>query len=310
MIGLISGTVTAAARSLGHYISLGVTSLLMLFVGGTLLRSAFIGQRSWMYGPDSPNPSWCKRFGPLLIQQLAACLIVADPLRHCLFDIGLWAGCSNNPTYQRINTTNAFPPLCYDSSYQYLCSVPCCVPVWQPGNDSSTKAEFSWFPPQSQFPELATLRANDTVYLPPGFDAAQQPWDVFKPSTFLWETGAAHTTRGTFTDKDCKFGVNSETGYCFLIDETSPMPYEERVKQLPLKDVSKPFDAVTNPHECNCNQCTIDETITHLQPLGIVFTIVFTYSGFALLAVAVGWNANIVQKLKGIKAKWRALRGA
>ena len=41
----------------------------------------------------------------------------------------------------------------------------------------------------------------------------------------------------------------------------------------------------------------------------VLFAIVFTYSGFALLAVAVGWNANIVQKLKGMRTKWRALRG-
>ena len=162
MIGLISGTVTAAARSLGHYITLSITSVLMIGVGYMLLRSAIWGQREWMYGPDSPNPSWKKRYGPFLVQQFAACLIIADPLRHVLFDVGLWAGCSNNPTYGRINTTDAFPSSCYDSSYQYRCTVPCCVPVWlaEPNPALAGAAEasddYAWFPPQSQFfPENA-----------------------------------------------------------------------------------------------------------------------------------------------------------
>ena len=46
----------------------------MIGVGYMLLRSAIWGQREWMYGPDSPNPSWKKRYGTFLIQQFAACL--------------------------------------------------------------------------------------------------------------------------------------------------------------------------------------------------------------------------------------------
>ena len=33
------------------------------------------------------------------------------------------------------------------------------------------------------------------------------------------------------------------------------------------------------------------------------------YSGFALLSIAVLWNANILQKLGDVAAKWRELRG-
>ena len=46
-----------------------------------------------------------------------------------------------------------------------------------------------------------------------------------------------------------------------------------------------------------------------LAPLGIVFTIVFTYVGFGLLAAAVAWNANVVDKLKHLQKTWRRLRG-
>ena len=62
----------------------------MLLVGVMLWRSAVFGQRSWMYGSESEKPNRFKQYGPFLLQQLAACLIVADPLRHVLFDIGLW----------------------------------------------------------------------------------------------------------------------------------------------------------------------------------------------------------------------------
>jgi len=308
VIGLISGTVTAAARSLGHYIALSITSLLMLFVGAMLLRSAISGQRCWMHGPDSPSPHRAKRYGPFLLQQLAVCLVIADPLRHVLFDVGLWAGCSNNPTYARINSTDAFPSGCYDSSYQYRCTVPCCVPTWKATSNATT--EYAWSPPQSQLPQLATLRPDGTIYLPSGYAAAQQPWEVFKPGALLWESGLAHAgAGGGLSDADCEHGANSATGYCFLVDEATPMPYADRLKLLPLKDAAKPFDAETNPHECNCNQCSPSETMSHLAPLGILFTLVFTYTGFLLLAMAVAWNANIAQKLRGMRAKWQALRG-
>jgi hypothetical protein len=51
-----------------------------------------------------------------------------------------------------------------------------------------------------------------------------------------------------------------------------------------------------------------DENISCLSVLGVFFTIVFTYSGFVLLAVGTFWNANIVSKLKKIKEQWRKLR--
>jgi len=51
------------------------------------------------------------------------------------------------------------------------------------------------------------------------------------------------------------------------------------------------------------------ENLTNLSPVGWIFTIICTYSGFTCLFVGILWNANIVQKLKGIKQRWRQLRG-
>ncbi len=54
---------------------------------------------------------------------------------------------------------------------------------------------------------------------------------------------------------------------------------------------------------------TNDENLTNLSTIGILFTIVCTYSGFILLAFGTLWNANIMSKLVIIRARWRQLRG-
>mmetsp|Transcript_99775 Transcript_99775/g.122049 ORF Transcript_99775/g.122049 Transcript_99775/m.122049 type:complete len:147 (-) Transcript_99775:233-673(-) len=51
------------------------------------------------------------------------------------------------------------------------------------------------------------------------------------------------------------------------------------------------------------------ETIHHLAPMGWLFTITFTWIGFALFVVGSLWNANIIEKLREVRHKWRVLRG-
>lgn len=51
------------------------------------------------------------------------------------------------------------------------------------------------------------------------------------------------------------------------------------------------------------------ENLTNLSPIGWLFTITFTYSGFICLFVGILWNADILKKLKVIKQRWRQLRG-
>ena len=51
------------------------------------------------------------------------------------------------------------------------------------------------------------------------------------------------------------------------------------------------------------------ETITHLAPMGILFTIFFTYIGFILFLIGNLWNANIIEKCREIRHKYRVLRG-
>lgn len=50
------------------------------------------------------------------------------------------------------------------------------------------------------------------------------------------------------------------------------------------------------------------ETIACLSPIGWVFTIFATYSGFILLVIGTMWNANICDKIADVKEKWKELR--
>lgn len=52
------------------------------------------------------------------------------------------------------------------------------------------------------------------------------------------------------------------------------------------------------------------ETIRCLSVTGVFFTIIFTYVGFVLLAWGTLWNANILDKLRDVREKWRELRAA
>lgn len=289
MIGLISGSVTAAARSLGHTISFAITGLLMLVVGVMLYNSASYGPRSYVEGT-------VRRFGPFLVFCLAVPLIMADLTRHLLQDSGMWPECGNNPYYSRANSTDPFPPSCAWSSAQYRCTVPCCVPVWQKLESSSgTGARtYTWSPPTSSLfptdrsaPQFATLNADGSIYFPPEFNNASQPYRVFTAPLAFYDDGSHmewHTGDDATTAKDCPYGLNADSGLCYLYANSSAIS------------------------ECSCNSCQPHEDIAHLSPIGWLFTIVFTYLGFTCLAVAVLWNANLIAKLKGVSHKWAELR--
>lgn len=52
-----------------------------------------------------------------------------------------------------------------------------------------------------------------------------------------------------------------------------------------------------------------NENMFHLSTIGVIFTIGFTYLGFAFLMVGVMWNAKIFKVIGNIKAEWQRLRG-
>ena len=311
MIGLVSGTVSASARALGHTVSLYTTAALMLLVGGVLFREA-----AW--GPRSGAPTCRTRWGPLGLLVVAATLIMVEPVRHVINDQNLWPWCGNNPSFDRINSTDPFPSQCAWSATQYACTQVCCVSTWQPTQPSNASSAFSWTPPSSDFfpsgplpGPFATLRADGTVYLPAG-GKPTMPIELYeasvsKPLTF-YETGAHHPLpRAGGPASGCVHGVNPASGYCFLTNQS--LSYEAQLLELPLADPTKPFNATSNPHTCACDACVPHENFFHLSVVGVLSTIICTYSGFILLSVAVAWNANLVYKLGKIGRQWRELRG-
>lgn len=311
MIGLVSGTVSASARALGHTISFYTTLGLMLLVGGVLAREATNGPRSYA-------PTRKQRCGPLALFTVAALLIMVEPTRHVINDANWWPWCGNNPTYDRINSTDPFPSQCAGSSTQYVCTQVCCVSTWQPTDPAVTS--FEWLPPSGDFypagplpGPFGTLREDGTVYLPRGEKtAASGPYALYAgvkaeaPLAFF-ETGDVNPLKRSAPATGCMYGVNTATGYCFLTNQS--LSYEEQLLQLPRADPSKPFNLTSNAGICACDGCVPQETVFHLSAVGVISTIVCTYVGFFLLAAAVGWNANLVAKFGKLREQWRMLRG-
>lgn len=79
MVGLIGGTVSAAARNLGHYIAFGLTLAVMLGL------CIYVGlKRKQRFG------SCWKINGPLILTFIASLFIMADATRHVLQDLEWW----------------------------------------------------------------------------------------------------------------------------------------------------------------------------------------------------------------------------
>lgn len=300
---------------MGHTVSFWITLCLMLLVGGVILREAVVGPRSYARTRKD-------RYGPFATFVLAALLIMVEPTRHVAQDADWWPECSNNPSFPgRINSTDSYPSSCLWSSSQYHCAHLCCVPTWQPALPATKPLSYEWTPPSADFyggveggdaggGPFATVRPDGTIYLGP--DGKVQDGEPLYTATAeaplaLWGDGSVNKLRKDDPHKGCKYGVNEATGYCLLTDPT--LPHEEQLKQLPLLNPSKPHNETTNPHVCTCNHCIDTEDMFHLSTVGILSTIVATYLGFALLAFAVAWNANLHKKLGRIKQQWRQLRG-
>jgi len=277
----------------------------MLIVLGVLAREALWGPRSWA----PPRTRW----GPTIVFMFAALLIMLEPTRHVIGDAGIWDWCGNNPSFDRVNVTSGWDNVCLWSNTQYQCTDACCVSTWLETSDGA-KTAYEWFPPRPAggVPgPFGTERPDGTIYFPAGFDKAMEPYQVYTSTPehplVFYETGAINPLRRSTPATNCMYGVNNATGYCFLTNQS--LSYEEQLTQLPLQDPKKPYNATTNPHVCACGGCTPTEDFAHLSPLGVWTTIVATYAGFFLLAIAVMWNANLIAKLTKLSKKWKQLRG-
>jgi len=114
VIAAVSGSVSAAARTLGHWISLGVTALMMVIVNGFMVYT--------LKNRDRSRGKWFF-YGPLVLTLLATPLILADIVRHVLQDTGAWPECDRADDV-------IWSSDCNTSSSQYHCNLPppSCIP--------------------------------------------------------------------------------------------------------------------------------------------------------------------------------------
>jgi len=76
----------------------------------------------------------------------------------------------------------------------------------------------------------------------------------------------------------------------------------------PLRHVLQDADLWQAPSSSEYRSDCHDETFRCLSALGVFFTVVFTYMGFAFLITGTMWNANLCDKLRQIRSEWQAIR--
>jgi len=81
VIGLVGGTVTAASRVMGHWISFATTLAMMIGL------SIYVGWHS----RTRRGTHW-QKYGPTYLTVIAGVLIMLDLIRHVLEDTGAWTG--------------------------------------------------------------------------------------------------------------------------------------------------------------------------------------------------------------------------
>lgn len=77
---LIGGTVSASARATGHYISFGMTFVMMLGLSWYIYEHR---------RKQNITDKW-KKWGPFVLIVIASLLVCADPFRHVLQDLEWW----------------------------------------------------------------------------------------------------------------------------------------------------------------------------------------------------------------------------
>jgi len=76
----------------------------------------------------------------------------------------------------------------------------------------------------------------------------------------------------------------------------------------PLRHVLQDQGVWKPPYSSEYRPDCDQEIIRCLSVLGVFFTIIFTYTGFALLIIGTMWNANLCAKLRQIRDEWKLIR--
>jgi glutaredoxin 3 len=282
-MGLLGGTVSAAGRTLGHWLSLGTTGIMM----GLVLW--FIHSKAKLRKQKRGATFW-HVWGPTILVAIAATCIMAEPFRHIFQDMGWWEECGDNAVFPRVNETFGDADICRWSSSQYKCERLCYVPGdWTqncgPG-DAGCGGEIDLTDPVYKidlYNESATVDENILML---GCMNGTVTVDGVETPFLVWD----------LKDKDGEYFS----------------PYDEEAIE------KAGYEGWINcPEGSACGQCVNEDDFCHctdhedfgnLSMIGWIFTFTLTYLGFFILTTGVMWNADIVNKLAKIKSQYRALR--
>lgn len=212
----------------------------------------------------------CVKYGPLMTLVLSSFLIMAEPTRHILSDYNLWALCWNNPR-DGLGQPNGMVRI--NQTWNDRCvwsslEYHCNIPCCVPEEDFNTS-----FPDGVIYPETK----NDTL-----LDLADPAWND-------------HFLRYKCFNESNPFKYNN-TDFC------------DGGKSKSCAQPNCGVSELVERYECVCDACVFSETLTYLAPVGIVFTISLTYSGFVLLAIGSFWQADIISKIKKLREACRKLK--
>lgn len=229
------------------------------------------------------QPTFCARYGPLLLTCMASVFIMADPLRHVLQDETLHVA-----DIPAMILLVMLAPVALIKWYTSYTQRNFGVVLGHPrAGRESFKCHFTRV---SFFYGCVLAAVLLFVY---SHSAAGRGWTG--ATVLRWQECGDNPmydrTNSTWTE-DC-FWSSSQfkcTLPCCVPNPAFPHTAEE------LKDCT-----------CSCIPTNM-EHLNHLSPMGVLFTIGCTYTGFILLAIGTMWNANIGTKLSSIKDKWRQLR--
>ena len=286
---------SAAARSAGHVISYGITLSLMCVVIVFSLNSM---RRRFR---DRSLATW-RKYGPLATLCVAVPFIMADLTRHLSQDgtfligdvLGIPLVIATIPCYidcQMARKAKHWGPF----------NPPRGVPLG-PGSRQFKKKLALFFAVAAA--GIALLCCSHLKPTNSWYGAQQLQWQ---------ECGnnADYPRVNQTWDEDACFWSSSQ----FKCNLNCCVPEGEVAAGIPTPKGGFPQDdpktfPKADKGACECHCCPLsDENLHHLAPMGVLFTMVFTYFGFFLLAVGMLWNVNIGEKLGEIRRQWRVLRG-
>lgn len=146
-----------------------------------------------------------------------------------------------------------------------------------------------------------TYKARDRDYYPTW-------WNRWGPTILIWIAFPliiADPLRHVLSDNNTWEGCNRRCGELW----PTKCDWSSSMYHCTLRCETTPACNENNKEILNCTCVHTDqETMSHLSMIGFLFTICFTYIGYALFIFSAMWSGNLCDKCRAIRHKYRVLR--